>query len=102
LWQPGDRIFLFGFSRGAYTVRCLGGVIAFCGIPTHLKGEQPLKLDLDSTLKLARYAVKHVYQFDLEKVQLYDELRPYRPQTLRVHVDFAGITKRERRFPRAR
>ena len=21
LWRPGDRIFLFGFSRGAYTVR---------------------------------------------------------------------------------
>ena len=35
LWEPGDRIFLFGFSRGAYTVRCLGGVIAFCGIPRH-------------------------------------------------------------------
>ena len=27
LWRPGDRIFLFGFSRGAYTVRCLGGVL---------------------------------------------------------------------------
>ncbi|MGC2689578.1 MAG: DUF2235 domain-containing protein [Pseudolabrys sp.] len=33
LWRPGDRIFLFGFSRGAYTVRCLAGVIANCGIP---------------------------------------------------------------------
>jgi uncharacterized protein (DUF2235 family) len=29
LWQLGDRIFLFGFSRGAYTVRCLAGVIVF-------------------------------------------------------------------------
>ena len=33
--EPGDRIYLFGFSRGAYTVRCLAGVIAFCGIPRH-------------------------------------------------------------------
>src|ERR1700730_9915462 len=33
LWEPGDRIFLFGFSRGAYTVRCLGGVLAMCGVP---------------------------------------------------------------------
>jgi uncharacterized protein (DUF2235 family) len=24
LWQPGDRIFLVGFSCGAYTARCLG------------------------------------------------------------------------------
>jgi uncharacterized protein (DUF2235 family) len=30
LWRPGDRIFLFGFSRGAYTVRCLAGVLALC------------------------------------------------------------------------
>jgi uncharacterized protein (DUF2235 family) len=36
LWEPGDRIFLFGFSRGAYTVRCLGGVIAKCGIPRRI------------------------------------------------------------------
>ena len=26
MWQPGDRIFLFGFSRGAYTVRCVAAV----------------------------------------------------------------------------
>ncbi|MFJ5369065.1 DUF2235 domain-containing protein [Bosea sp. CER48] len=32
-WRPGDRIFLFGFSRGAYTVRSLGGVLALCGVP---------------------------------------------------------------------
>lgn len=31
-YRPGDRIFLFGFSRGAYTVRSLGGMIASCGL----------------------------------------------------------------------
>jgi uncharacterized protein (DUF2235 family) len=31
-WQPGTKIGVFGFSRGAYTVRCLGGVLATCGI----------------------------------------------------------------------
>ena len=63
LWRPGDRIFLFGFSRGAYTVRCLAGVIALCGIPTRLRNGQPLKLDVDSTVDFASCAVKHVYQF---------------------------------------
>jgi Uncharacterized alpha/beta hydrolase domain (DUF2235) len=29
---PGDRVFLFGFSRGAYTARSLGGLIHNCGI----------------------------------------------------------------------
>ncbi len=32
IYDPGDRIFLFGFSRGAFTVRTLAGLIGFCGI----------------------------------------------------------------------
>ncbi len=31
-YQPGDRIFLFGFSRGAYAVRSLAGVIDRVGL----------------------------------------------------------------------
>lgn len=33
-YSPGDEIFLFGFSRGAYTVRSLCGLINNCGILT--------------------------------------------------------------------
>ncbi|MFP5206264.1 MAG: DUF2235 domain-containing protein [Acidobacteriota bacterium] len=33
-YQPGDLIFLFGFSRGAYTARSLAGMISICGLPT--------------------------------------------------------------------
>src|SRR5262249_10206108 len=29
---PGDEIFLFGFSRGAFTARSLAGFISACGI----------------------------------------------------------------------
>ena len=31
-YAPGDRIFLFGYSRGAYTVRAICGLINNCGI----------------------------------------------------------------------
>ncbi len=34
VWDPGDEIYLFGFSRGAYTARSLGGMIAGFGVPT--------------------------------------------------------------------
>ena len=61
IWRPGDRIFLFGFSRGAYTVRCLGAVIALCGVPT-MDGDQPLKRDLKTSKRIAKRAVKRVYQ----------------------------------------
>lgn len=31
-YEPGDRIYLFGFSRGAYTVRSLGGMLSLVGL----------------------------------------------------------------------
>lgn len=36
-WQPGDEIWLFGFSRGAFTARCLAGMVNLFGIlrPEH-------------------------------------------------------------------
>jgi len=34
LYDQDDQIFLFGFSRGAYTARSLAGMIAVCGLPT--------------------------------------------------------------------
>jgi uncharacterized protein (DUF2235 family) len=37
-WQDGDRIYLFGFSRGAYTVRVLAGLIHKVGLITPEQG----------------------------------------------------------------
>ena len=31
-YKAGDQIFIFGFSRGAYTARSLGGLVRLCGI----------------------------------------------------------------------
>ena len=73
-WRPGDRVFLFGFSRGAYTVRCLGAVIALCGIPT-ADGDGPLKRDMKTSKRIAREAVKRVYQ--------HTHSRPYEKATQR-------------------
>lgn len=62
LWSPGDRLFLFGFSRGAYTVRCVGGVLALCGVPTRLGENQPMKYDSGTVRRVASVAVKKIYQ----------------------------------------
>lgn len=32
-YEPGDRLYLFGFSRGAYMARSLAGMIRNCGLP---------------------------------------------------------------------
>jgi uncharacterized protein (DUF2235 family) len=34
VYEADDQLFLFGFSRGAYTARSLAGMIAACGLPT--------------------------------------------------------------------
>lgn len=34
VYEAGDHIFIFGFSRGAYTARSLAGMIAVSGLPT--------------------------------------------------------------------
>jgi hypothetical protein len=39
-WEPGDEIYMFGFSRGAFTIRTLTGLIYHEGlIPVSLGGE---------------------------------------------------------------
>jgi Uncharacterized alpha/beta hydrolase domain (DUF2235) len=105
-WRPGDGIFLIGFSRGSYTVRCLAGIIARCGIPTHPEGQPNARLKIDdaSAHSLAAYAVKHVYQFkysrfDLEAVSIYGKVDRYRPPTLERHVDFMRFWQAGAPFP---
>ncbi len=54
-YRPGDRIFLIGYSRGAYSVRSLAGVIDRVGL---LKPEC-------ATERMVREAYRH-YQFDTD------------------------------------
>lgn len=65
VWRPGDRIYLFGFSRGAYTVRCLAHVLELIGIPTKESNGHALNLDPKRLRKLAASAVATLYRFGL-------------------------------------
>ena len=44
-YTPGDAIYLFGFSRGAYTVRSLAGMIATIGVIDANEVELPQRLE---------------------------------------------------------
>jgi uncharacterized protein (DUF2235 family) len=45
-FDPGPQIFLFGFSRGAYTARSLGGMLNRCGlVKRELIGSEPATPD---------------------------------------------------------
>jgi uncharacterized protein (DUF2235 family) len=63
-WSPGDRIFIIGFSRGAYTARCVAQVLSLCGVPTHNSGEPhvPFRRFSRMARKVAERAVHRVYE----------------------------------------
>lgn len=80
-WEPGDRIYLFGFSRGGYTVRCLSNALSLCGIPTVDGGGAPLKRRGPAATKIAEEAVYRVYDHASGKAT--DEQRAERAELAR-------------------
>lgn len=60
-YRPGDKIFLFGFSRGAYTVRSLANVLNLCGVPTKGSDGGPVPKYGPKLRKIASDAVRYVY-----------------------------------------
>jgi uncharacterized protein (DUF2235 family) len=61
-YEPGDRIFLFGFSRGAFTARCVGGVMSLCGVPTRAADGGLLPRYGTELRKIADEAVDQIYE----------------------------------------
>ena len=70
-WQPGDAIYLFGFSRGAYTARSLGGLIRKCGL---------LKCAVDDSV--AKAEVNRAYDFYRDVTT-----KPSDPLAIRFRLD---------------
>lgn len=60
-YEPGDRIYLFGFSRGGYTIRALANVLNLCGVPTTDTGGAALPRKGNRLRAIAREAVR-VYE----------------------------------------
>lgn len=61
VYEPGDNIYLFGFSRGAFTVRTLAGFIHHCGILDPEKAKCENDADLMNKVKGAYKAYRHRY-----------------------------------------
>ncbi|TAI60328.1 DUF2235 domain-containing protein [Bradyrhizobium sp. Leo170] len=77
-YEDGDRIFLFGFSRGAYTVRSLANLLMLCGVPTKTRAG-PLMRFRKSVRDIAWEAVDTVLEhgaghpraeFEAERLEL--------------------------------
>jgi uncharacterized protein (DUF2235 family) len=66
IYDPDDKIFLFGFSRGAFTVRTLAGFIVKCGIIDAQK--QPTAKAFDDCVNRAYKAYRSCYRTALMRL----------------------------------
>jgi uncharacterized protein (DUF2235 family) len=64
-YQPGDRIFGFGFSRGAFTMRVLIGLVATQGLAPYSGDERQLARDARTAYR--RYRENFHTTFGIEK-----------------------------------
>ena len=81
-WEPGDQLYFFGFSRGAFTVRSLAGLIRNCGI---LRREHVGMLEQGYALYRSRGPAAH------PKAQASELFRRSYAVTDEVPIHFIGV-----------
>ncbi|MVA97965.1 DUF2235 domain-containing protein [Nitratireductor sp. CAU 1489] len=91
-YQPGDKICLFGFSRGAYTVRSLANVLNLCGVPAKGVDGGPVSRYGPKLRKIASDAVRYVYNHGAgSKRSLYEEEREEKARRFRARYGSEGV-----------
>jgi uncharacterized protein (DUF2235 family) len=79
VYEQGDDLYIFGFSRGAYTARSLAGMIAACGLPTANFSDDMVNLAFDAyrdpanrAAKLQKLAPWKMFAADIKMVGVWD------------------------------
>lgn len=97
-YEVGDEIYIFGFSRGAFTARSFAGVIGFCGI---LSSENLSELDevkkyYKHRLSQTKYEIEEFNQWRMKNSLLVcanDEDYNYRQEHLDIQDSIPNIVK---------
>ncbi|HEY9079161.1 DUF2235 domain-containing protein [Magnetovibrio sp.] len=88
-YSDGDKIYLFGFSRGAFTVRLLAGMILHCGIYTNYKNEEDLHKEARRVFSANRSKFKSGLLY-----RAYRSIRPAKPiqqDNVKPEIEFIGV-----------
>lgn len=84
-YEPGDRICIFGFSRGAYTARAVTNVLNLCGVPTQMPDGTAVPRYGVKLRKIATDAVKYVYNHGAgSKRSVYEKEREEKARRFRT------------------
>jgi uncharacterized protein (DUF2235 family) len=85
VYEPGDSIYLFGFSRGAYTVRSVAGVTNLCGVPIKDADGKPIPRWGSALRKIVDEAVHTVYEHGAGRPRaLFEDEREEQARRFRV------------------
>ncbi|MCX7513399.1 DUF2235 domain-containing protein [Frateuria sp. STR12] len=89
-YHDGDRIFLFGFSRGAYTVRSLGGLLAHSGL-LDLSDATLVPAETWSRVEAVFEAYRSGQPFANAKGYAFHGVAPGKPTAGTISVHFMGV-----------
>lgn len=93
VYEQDDQVFIFGFSRGAFTARSLAGMISVCGLPTQNFTQDMVNTAFDAYRdkvnrqdKLKSLANFHMYNGKITMVGVWDTVG-----SLGIPSAFGGI-----------
>jgi uncharacterized protein (DUF2235 family) len=89
-FRPGDELFLFGFSRGAYTARSLAGLIRKCGIlrPPGMAEVRKTQEQVFRRAAADRGLIQQAYELYRDK-----DIHPDHPEATAFRASFAQETR---------
>ncbi len=87
-WAPGDKIFIFGFSRGAFTARSLAGMISDIGVIEGTKVKN--SADLETLVKDA-YKVYRSNSWVSRRAGLAQKVEKAGGRLLETDIHFVGV-----------
>jgi len=93
VYEQDDDVFIFGFSRGAYTARSLAGMIAACGLPTKNFSDDLVETAFDAyrdknnrQAKLEKLAACNMYCSKIKMIGVWDTVG-----ALGIPAIFSGV-----------
>lgn len=83
-WEPGDEIYVFGFSRGAYTARSLVGLLNLVGILDHKLSRDPINRQV--VMDYLHAYIKYLHQKTQYHLN-FDDIDPKEPNKPKLLQD---------------
>lgn len=91
-WEPGDHVFVFGFSRGAYTARVLAGALHTLGLlPRGNHNLVPYVMRLYAGLRGATGAASEWFDLCNQFRWTFARVVPESPDERHFHVHYMGL-----------